>query len=192
MRRDSTPCVQGVHSRITSVAPEHVLSNAKGRRREPPALRLWRVSLTHTEKRAAQHALAGTQGRSRRCNSWTEPDSWHERRRHMPQRLTTQRTMVGADHLRSHPISLHFTLWIDTLNRGARHDGHSELPQQPPSHLGREPLWRLEIQRIDRTNVHILSLCDCGVNGKSPQFLVVKLYFCGKAMNTRRCKFRRA
>jgi len=51
----------------------------------------------------------------------------------MAQRFAAKRALVGADYLRPHPIPLHFTLWIDTLNRGARHDGHSELPQRLPT-----------------------------------------------------------
>lgn len=160
------------------------MENTKGRRLALPALRFWRVSFSCTQRNAPLGTpLAGTHGRPRRCGSWTKTHSRHQRRRHMAQRLATKRTLVGANCLRPHPIPLHFTLWIDTLNRGARHDGHSELPQQPPSHLGREPLWRLEIRRIDRADFCILSVCACGVNGKSPLRLVVTLQFCGKIVN---------
>ena len=49
----------------------------------------------------------------------------------MAQFSPAPRTKIGAVGFRPHPIPLHFTLWIDTLNRGARHYGHSELPQRP-------------------------------------------------------------
>ena len=49
-----------------------------------------------------------------------------------------------------------------------------------PLTLAGEPLWWPEIQRIDRADDGILALCASGVNGKSPQCLVVGLHFCGK------------
>ena len=49
----------------------------------------------------------------------------------MAQGFAAHGTLVGADGLRSHPISPCLALWINTLNRRARHDGHSELPQRP-------------------------------------------------------------
>jgi hypothetical protein len=52
----------------------------------------------------------------------------------MAQRLSASRAMLGAGGVGPHPISLHFTFGIDTLNGGARHHGHSELPQRPTSH----------------------------------------------------------
>src|SRR5579863_8275108 len=66
--------------------------------------------------------------------SWAESHSRHQRRRHVPQRFSASRAMLGAGGVGPHPISPHFTSWINTLNGGARHHGHSELPQWPPTH----------------------------------------------------------
>jgi len=49
----------------------------------------------------------------------------------MAQGFAAHGTLVGAHSLRPHPISPRLALWINTLNRRARHDGHSELPQRP-------------------------------------------------------------
>ena len=78
--------------------------------------------------------LAGTQGRTRRSRSWAESHSGHQRRRHVAQFFAARRAMIRAVRFSPHPIPLHFTSWIDTLNGGARHHGHSELPQRPPTH----------------------------------------------------------
>ena len=78
--------------------------------------------------------LAGTQGRTRRSLSWAESHSGHQRRRHVAQLFAARRAMIRAVRFSPHPIPLHFTSWIDTLNGGARHHGHSELPQRPPTH----------------------------------------------------------
>jgi hypothetical protein len=118
--------------------------------------------------------LAGTQGRTRRSRSRAESHSRHQRRRHVAQRLPASRAMVGADRLRPHPIPLYFTLWIDTLNSGARHNGHSELPQRPPTHPAEVSFpWRPEIRGTGRADLQILALRSWGVNGKPPQPLVV-------------------
>jgi len=50
------------------------------------------------------------------------------------QRLPARRAMIRAVRFSPDPIPLYFTSWIDTLNGGARHHGHSELPQRPPAH----------------------------------------------------------
>jgi len=118
--------------------------------------------------------LAGTQGRTRRSRSWAESHSRHQRRWHMPQRFSASRAMLGAGGIGPHPISLHFTSWIDTLNSGARHHGHSELPQRPPVHsLQVNSPWRPEIRRTDPADPQILAPHSWGVNGKPPPQLVV-------------------
>jgi hypothetical protein len=107
----------------------------KGRRLALPALcffeafsRSWR---SYTPRPTP---LAGTQGRTRRSCSRAESHSRHQRRRHVPQLFAARRATIGAGGLGPHPIPLHFTSWIDTPNGGARHHGHSELPQRPPTH----------------------------------------------------------
>jgi hypothetical protein len=118
--------------------------------------------------------LAGTQGRTRRSSSWAESHSRHQRRRHMPQLFPARRAVVGAVRVGPHPIPLHFTSWIDTLNGGARHHGHSELPQRPPTHPAEvSSPWRPEIRGADRADPQILTPRTWGVNGKPPQQLVV-------------------
>jgi hypothetical protein len=108
--------------------------------------------------------LTGTQGRARRSRSRAESHSRHQRRRHVPQRLPARRTMIGAGGIGPHPIPLHFTLWIDTLNGGARHHGHSELPQWPPTHPAEvSSPWRPEIRGADRADLQF-SLCVLGVS----------------------------
>jgi len=106
----------------------------KGRRLAHPVLRFFE-DLSRSRRIAPHPApLAGTQGRARRSRSRTESHARHQRRRHMPQLFPARRAMLGAGGVGPHPISLHFTSWIDTLNSGARHHGHSELPQRPPTH----------------------------------------------------------
>lgn len=56
-------------------------------------------------------------------------------------------------------------------------------PSGPNSPLAGEPLWWPEIQRIDRADVRILAPCSRGVNGNSPQSLVVSIFFCGNLLN---------
>ena len=120
-------------------------------------------------------ALPGTQGRARRCRPRPEPHARHQRRRHMPQRLPASRAILRASRIGPHPIPLHFTSWIDTLNGGARHHGHSELPQRPPVHsLQVNSPWRPEIRRTDRADLQIFAPRTWGVNRKLPQPLVVR------------------
>jgi hypothetical protein len=112
--------------------------------------------------------LAGTQGRTRRSWSRTESHSRHQRRRHVPQRFSASRAMVGADSLGPHPIPLHFTLWIDTLHGGARHNGHSELPQRPPTHpVEVSSPWRPEIRGTDRADPQIFAPRTWGCQRKT-------------------------
>src|ERR1700752_169084 len=89
----------------------------KGRRLALPALRFVEAfSRSRSSYTPRPTPLAGTQGRTRRSCSWAESHSRHQRRRHMPQRLATGGAKVGAGCIRPHPISLHFTFGIDTLN----------------------------------------------------------------------------
>jgi len=100
-----------------------------------PALRSINSSSHSPRKIAPRPApLSRTQRWTRRSRSRAKPHSRHQRRRHMAQRLSASRAMLGAGRIGPHPIPLHFTSWIDTLNGGARHHGHSELPQRPTSH----------------------------------------------------------
>src|ERR1700720_2016529 len=104
----------------------------------------------------------------------------------MTQLFPARRAMVGAVRFRPHPIPLHFTSWIDTLDGGARHHGHSELPQRPPPHFaGMSFPWRPEIRRTDRADQQILAPRTWGVNGKPPQWLVATSQICGKTLGTR-------
>ena len=149
MRRDSTPCAQGVHRRI----PLNLVGTTRTKHKGPEAGAsgpLFLAGFSRSSRRNAPHGtpLAGTHGRPRRCWPRTESDSRHQGRRHVAQGLAAQWTMVGADGFRPHPVPLHFTLWIDTLNRGARHYGHSELPQRPQLTLG----WRAPLAARNSTN----------------------------------------
>ena len=109
--------------------------NTKGRRLALPAPRFFEAfSRSRRSYMPRPTPLAGTQGRTRRSCSWAESHSRHQRRGHVPQRFSARRAMVGASGIGPHPIPLHFTSWIDTLNGGARHHGHSEFPQRPPTH----------------------------------------------------------
>ena len=133
--------------------------------------------------------LAWTQGRTRRSRSWAESHSRHQRRRHMPQCLSAGRAILSAGGIGPHPIPLHFTSWIDTLNSGARHHGHSELPQRPPVHsLPVNSPWRPEIRGTDRADPQILALRTWGVNRKLPLQVVVPKEICGKAVEFRRSR----
>ena len=131
------------------------LRGGKGRRLARPALRLWRRSPALGGGTPQGTPLAGTQGRTRRCRPWAEAESRHERRRDGPQRFATQRTRIGAHRLRSHPIPFDFTLRIDTLNRGARHDGHAEFPQRPFL------TWPVSPLKAGNSPDRPSELCDC-------------------------------
>ena len=126
----------------------------KGRRLALPALRFFEAfSRSRRSYMPRPTPLAGTQGRTRRSLSWAESHSRHQRRRHVAQLFPARRAMVGAVRFGPHPIPLHFTSWIDTPNGGARHHGHSELPQRPPVHsLQVNSPWRPEFdERTERT-----------------------------------------
>jgi hypothetical protein len=159
----------------------------KGRRLALPALRFFEaLSRSRRSYVPRPTPLAGTQGRTRRSWSWAESHSWHQRRRHVAQLFPARRAMVGAVRFSPHPIPLHFTSWIDTLNGGARHHGHSELPQWPPTHPAEvSSPWRPEIRRTDRADPQIFAPGTWGVNGKPPQTLVVSKEICGKTLGTR-------
>ena len=89
--------------------------------------------------------------------------------------------MVGAVRFSPHPISLHFASWIDTLYGGARHHGHSELPQRPPTHSAEvSSPWRPEIRGTDRADLQIFVLRAWAVNRNRPQQRVVTPQICGK------------
>ncbi len=107
----------------------------KGRRLALPALHCFEAfSRSRRSCVPRPTPLAGTQGRTRRSRSWAKSHSWHQRWRYVPQVFSARRATIRAGGIGPHPISLHFTSWIDTLNGGARHHGHSELPQRPPTH----------------------------------------------------------
>ena len=161
--------------------------NTKGRRLAPPALRFFEAfSRSRRNYVPRPTPLAGTHGRTRRRLSWAESHSRHQRWRHVAQRLPARGAMVGAVGFSPHPIPLHFTSWIDTLNSGARHHGHSELPQRPPTHsLQVNFPWRPEIRRKDRADLQIFPPCTWGVNRKPPQPLVISKEICGKTLHTR-------
>jgi len=107
----------------------------KGRKLALPAPRFFEAfSRSRRNYMPRPTPLAGTQGRTRRSSPWAESHSRHQRRRHMAQFFPARRTTVGAGGFGPHPVPLHFTSRIDTLNSGARHHGHSELPQRPPTH----------------------------------------------------------
>ena len=112
-----------------------LLKITKGRRLALPALRFFEAfSCSRRCCTPRPTPLPGTQGRTRRRRSWAKSHSRHQRWRHVAQRFPARGAMVGASNIGPHPIPLHFTSWIDTLNSGARHHGHSELPQRPPTH----------------------------------------------------------
>jgi len=52
----------------------------------------------------------------------------HEWRRHVAERFTAVRAMLGADQFSAEPAAAFFTTGIDTLNRGARHKRHKIFP----------------------------------------------------------------
>ena len=107
----------------------------KGRRLTLPALCFFEAFFRSRRSYVPRPTpLAGTQRRTRRSRSWAESHSRHQRRWHVAQFFPARRTTIGAGCIGPHPIPLHFTSWIDTLNSGARHHGHSELPQRPPTH----------------------------------------------------------
>jgi len=156
-----------------------------GRRLAPSALRFSRL-LPLTGIAPHPTPLAGTQGRTRRSWSWAESHSGHQRRRHVPQLFPASRAALGVGGTSPHPISLHFTLWIDTSNRGARHHGHSALPQWPPTHPAEVSYpWRPEIRGTDPSDTQILPPFTWGVNGKPPPLLVALIQICGNFINLR-------
>jgi hypothetical protein len=169
---------------IEAVGPEKVPVTiiTKGRRLALPALRFFEAfSRSRRSYVPRPTPLAGTQGRTRRSWSWAESHSWHQRRRHVAQLFPARRAMVGAVRFSPHPIPLHFTSWIDTLNGGARHHGHSELPQRPPTHPAEvSSPWRPEIRRTDRADPQILAPRTWGVNRNPPQQVVATTQICGK------------
>jgi hypothetical protein len=154
----------------------------KGRRLALPALRFFEAFSRSRRSYVPRPApLAGTQGRTRRSCSRSESHSRHQRRRHVAQRFSASRAMVGAGGIGPHPIPLHFTTWIDTLNSGAWHHGHSELPQRPPTHSAEvSSPWRPEIRGADRADPQILAPRSWGVNRKPPWQLVATTQICGK------------
>jgi len=159
----------------------------KGRRLTLPALRFFEAFSRSRRSYVPRPApLAGTQGRTRRSLSWAESHSRHQRRRHVAQLFATRGAMVGAVRFGPHPIPLHFTSWINTLDSGARHHGHSELPQRPPTHSAEvSSPWRPEIRGTDRADLQIFPPCTWGVNRKPPQPLVISKEICGKTLHTR-------
>jgi len=136
-----------------------------------------------TKKSAAASPLAGTHGRTRRCCSRTQPVSGHERRRYRAQGLAAQRTPIGTDRFGPHPIPFQVAFRIDTPNGGARHDGHSELPQRPPTHSGGVTPFAAR----DSPNGPS-ELCDfCavlrGCQWETSPTAQITAFFCGKSAN---------
>ena len=99
--------------------------------------------------------------------------------------FAADRALLRGDGLRPDPVAPCFTIWIDTLKRGARHKGHPLSPQQPSALAkGVSSLTRLKVS--GRTNKRIVWRRDYGVNGKTPQAVVAMLQICGKkALETR-------
>ena len=130
---DFCGCSYGIEAVRVGKVPVRI--KAKGRKLALPAPRFFEAfSRSRRSYMPRPTPLAGTQGRTRRSSSWAESHSRHQRRRHMAQFFPARRAVIGAVRFGPHPIALHFTSWIDTLNSGARHHGHSELPQRPPTH----------------------------------------------------------
>src|SRR5258708_26531791 len=161
--------------------------NIKGRRLALPALCFFEaLSRSRSSYAPRPTPLAGTQGRTRRSRSWAESHSGHQRRRHVAQLFATPRAMIRAVRFSPHPLPLHFTSWIDTLNSGARHHGHSELPQRPPTHPAEASSpWRPEIRGTDRADLQIFAPPTCCLNAKPSQPLLVSKEICGKTLGFR-------
>jgi hypothetical protein len=161
--------------------------NTKGRRLTLPPLRFFEAfSRSRSGHAPRPTPLARTQGRTRRGWSWAESHSRHQRRRHVAQLFPARRAMVGAVPFSPHPISLHFASWIDTLYGGARHHGHSELPQRPPTHSAG---MKLPLAARNSTNgpsgpTNSRSR-HLGCQRKTTQQLEVSKEICGKTLGTR-------
>lgn len=57
-----------------------------------------------------------------------------QRRRNMAQGFAAGGALLGADELRAQPVASGFTMWIDALNGGARHERHKALSRWLPAH----------------------------------------------------------
>jgi len=63
-----------------------------------------------------------------------EMGAWSERRRDVAEGFAANRAVFGADEVGANPVSPLLTTRIDTLDGGARHQGHNPLPQSLPAH----------------------------------------------------------
>jgi len=85
-------------------------------------------------------ALAGTQRRAGSKRSRAKMGTWCERRRNVAKGFAAGRATLRADEIGANPMTPDFTMWIYTLNGGARHKGHNALPSVAARSLsGREP-----------------------------------------------------
>jgi hypothetical protein len=158
----------------------------KGRKLTLPALHfLEAFSRSRRSHVPRPTPLAGTQGRTRRSRSWAKSHSRHQRWWHMAQLFPARRAMVGAVRFGPHPIPFHFTSWIDTLNSGARHHGHSELPQRPPTHSAEvSPFGGQRFdERTERTRKS--SLRAAGASTENHSNCLWRQKICGKTSCTR-------
>ena len=83
--------------------------------------------------RLGKVSLARAKRRPGREGSRTEMRARSERRRHKTQGFTANRAVLRAEKIGAKPMASLFTSWIDTLNCGARHQGHNALPQWLPA-----------------------------------------------------------
>ena len=51
----------------------------------------------------------------------------------MAEGLAAGRAMLGAEEVGANPVTARIAMGIDTLNGGARHQGHNALPQLLPA-----------------------------------------------------------
>lgn len=83
--------------------------------------------------RLGKVGLARAKRRPWREGSRTEMGARSKGRRHKTKGFTANRAVLRAKKIGAKPMASFFTSWIDTLNGGARHQGHSALPQWLPA-----------------------------------------------------------
>ena len=105
--------------------------------------------------------LARTKGRTGRKGPGTKMRTRSKRRRNVAEGFAASRAMLGADEVGANPVSPFFTTWIDTLNGGARHQGHNALPQLPPAQRVNVSPWAA---RKCLAEPHECEDCCAGVN----------------------------
>jgi hypothetical protein len=90
--------------------------------------------------------LAGTESRTGREVPGTKVGAGSKRRRHVAKGLAAGRAMLGGEEIRANPVTARFTVWINTLNGGARHQGHNALPPLlPAQEMDESPLGSKEM-----------------------------------------------